>query len=646
MMSQREASLLRRLTQGNDADAFSEITRLYAGVVYGTCLRITGNQAQAADAAQETFYHLLKNAGRITGSLGGWLHQVAIRRAIDLVRRDATRRRHESAIAAEANPVETDQWADVSPLVDEAIGELDEELRDTLLRHYLQGQSMVQIAAAKGVSQPTISRRIEQALEQLRGKLRSKGILVSAPALVGLMPNATTSAPAVVLRELGKMALTGSGSAVSGVATTVFSGLEMKLAMVAVVAVLGVGGFLSYQRNRAAESLLVDTASAQPAVEMGNRESTVVPESLPARSFAATPLMAKVASAPRPMMAGEPLVPTAADSTARTQVESESNWGEAVEGVQVRLRAKQTNWNAGAIPRLFVDVRNQGTRRLVIQKRINGCELELDGRWFRRPINSLETRPLPSPFPPGRQYDGIVVNLDRLWELVDSQDVRRSGRTVPERLGLTPGKHTVRVAVTTSADKTEPGKPVRVVSNPVEIEIEAARAATDGSAPAQAESEFTWGEAVEGVQVRLRAPQTNWYSGTTPRFYVDVRNQGTRHLLVRKQLHSCEVELNGTWFRPGNTRAIAARSSPFPPGRQYDGIVINLENYWQEAGEAARRLGRIKRVPDQLTPGKHTVRVAVTATADKTEPGPPVRAVSNPVEIGIGPAQNSAGARK
>ena len=71
IMSQSEAGLLRRFARAGDPDAFSEITRLYAGMVYGTCLFITGNQEHAAHAAQETFYHLLKNAHRITGSFGG-----------------------------------------------------------------------------------------------------------------------------------------------------------------------------------------------------------------------------------------------------------------------------------------------------------------------------------------------------------------------------------------------------------------------------------------------------------------------------------------------------------------------------------------------------------------------------------------------
>ncbi len=94
-MTESEASLLRRFTQRGDADAFAQLTRLYSGMVYGTCLRITGNQEAAADAAQDTFFEFLKNARRVTGSLGGWLHQVATRRAVDRIRRESSRRQRE-----------------------------------------------------------------------------------------------------------------------------------------------------------------------------------------------------------------------------------------------------------------------------------------------------------------------------------------------------------------------------------------------------------------------------------------------------------------------------------------------------------------------------------------------------------------------
>jgi len=234
---------LRRNAQAPCAEAFAAIVRLHGEMVYGVGLRITGDAHYAADVTQETFFHLLQNAGRITGSLGGWLHQVATRRAIDLVRRDRSRLRREQEYAAQA-AVETDSWAELSPMVDEALSELDEESRGIIVRHFLQGRTMVEIAAEDGVSQPTVSRRVELAVLALRERLRLKGVGVAAGVLGGLLASSTASAmPASVLAELGKMSALSAGAA-SASAKTALSALKLKMA--AAVAIVGVGGGAYY----------------------------------------------------------------------------------------------------------------------------------------------------------------------------------------------------------------------------------------------------------------------------------------------------------------------------------------------------------------------------------------------------------------
>jgi RNA polymerase sigma factor (sigma-70 family) len=256
MKSEHETILLRRFSQTGDADAFSEITRRYAGMVFGTCLRVTGDAGRAQDATQDTFFQLLKQAAKVTGSLGGWLHHVATRRAVDLVRRDNARRQREEAFVADVVR-ETDVWADISPLVDEAMNEIEPDQRELLLRHFLQDQTTVQMAAAEGVSQPTMSRRVEGALEQLREKLRKKGVGVAAAVLGTMMAGMAQKAPVAVLAELGKMSLASSGTA-----TATALGLKAKLAIALAVAVVGTGGFVAYKATRPA-------ASAPPRVLRG-----------------------------------------------------------------------------------------------------------------------------------------------------------------------------------------------------------------------------------------------------------------------------------------------------------------------------------------------------------------------------------------
>jgi len=342
----------------------------------------------------------------------------------------------------------------------------------------------------------------------------------------------------------------------------------------------------------------------------------------------------------------------------------ETAWGEAVEGVQVRLRAKQSKWKQGTVPRLWADVHNQGKRNLSVTTQSNRCELQVDGRWYRRPLYTRELRMRPRPFPPGRQYDDIAVGVDPWWEIPVPRGGRPPWKAGPERLKLTPGQHTIRVALTATAPRSAPGKSVRAISNPVVIEIvaksdEKVGATPKGSAGVTAAeptvettrvkpdaqtppAEAAWGQAVEGVQARLRAKQSKWNEGTVPRLWADVRNQGKRNLFIRTQFNRCELEVDGQWYRGPLPGGRLLRLQPFAPDRQYDNIGVDLHGSWEFAGSRSARTpwgsGR-QRV--KFTPGRHTIRVAFTAMASmkpmagKNAPGTAVRAVSNPVEIEI-----------
>jgi RNA polymerase sigma factor (sigma-70 family) len=140
-MIEKESVLLRRFVSAGDPEAFAEIVRRYAGLVYGTCLRVLADADQAADATQETFFQLMKRAGEVRGSPAAWLHRVAVRKAVDRIREDSARRRREGKYRDGRS--DTDRtWQEVSPYVDEALSGLDEPTRELLVRHYLEGRSM------------------------------------------------------------------------------------------------------------------------------------------------------------------------------------------------------------------------------------------------------------------------------------------------------------------------------------------------------------------------------------------------------------------------------------------------------------------------------------------------------------------------
>ena len=249
-MLETEISLLQRFANKGDSEAFSEIVRRHAGLVYGACLRVLEDKTRAADVVQETFFQLYKDAGHITGSVSSWLHSVATRKAIDVVRKDSRRKRREAKYAADKIR-QAQSWEDISRYVDEGLDDLDDETRQILIQRFFEGWSMADIADGMGISQPTVSRRVESGVSKLRETLRKRGVIVAAAALVSLLAeNAVEAAPALVLKELGKMALLGTTTAVSSgaqtAATGVLTGVKVKIITAAAVTAVGVGGVVSY----------------------------------------------------------------------------------------------------------------------------------------------------------------------------------------------------------------------------------------------------------------------------------------------------------------------------------------------------------------------------------------------------------------
>ena len=162
-MAENEIALLQQFVKHADAEAFSEIVRRHAGMVYGVSLRMLRDESRAADVVQETFLRLLHDADRITESLAGWLHRAATHKAIDAARGDRRRRKREAVYAAD-KLLETHEWQHISGYVDEAMEELDDRARQLLVKHFLEGRTMTDIAADGDMSQATVSRWIESGI--------------------------------------------------------------------------------------------------------------------------------------------------------------------------------------------------------------------------------------------------------------------------------------------------------------------------------------------------------------------------------------------------------------------------------------------------------------------------------------------------
>ena len=214
-MAENEFILLRRFAINGDAVAFSKIVKQHAPLVYGVCLRVLGNKDNAADAVQETFLQLVRDAAQITGSLPNWLHRTATNRAIDVIRQDSQRKKREFNYSVRSANIDSEDnkalWREISVIIDEELENLDDQTREVLILHFFENLATNDIAEKCGISQMTVYRWIESGIELLRLKLKSRGVIVPAALFMALLSeNIVQAAPASIMKELGKIAIAGN----------------------------------------------------------------------------------------------------------------------------------------------------------------------------------------------------------------------------------------------------------------------------------------------------------------------------------------------------------------------------------------------------------------------------------------------------
>jgi RNA polymerase sigma factor (sigma-70 family) len=227
-----DRAALSRYANTGDPSAFAALTQRYQHMVLATCRRVLRSQADAEDAAQETFLKLAKHAGVIRGNAAAWLHACAFGTATDMLRRQGSRVRAErkasldtagEAADATANTDDARTWKELEPLLDEALAQLSPEEREAIVGHYLVGRPQKDLAREAGVSPGTMSRRIDAALAALQSRIRSQGVAIaSGAALAGALSAgiAATDASAGLAASLAKV----------GLAETVLNGKRLVVA--------------------------------------------------------------------------------------------------------------------------------------------------------------------------------------------------------------------------------------------------------------------------------------------------------------------------------------------------------------------------------------------------------------------------------
>src|ERR1035437_5694652 len=218
-------TLLAEYARSRSEPAFRELVSRYIDLVYSTAFRLVGGDAQSAqDVAQTVFVALAAKAGTLPEDvmLGGWLHQHT-RFAAGKFMRTERRRQLRERQAAEMNAIEDhseSNLAQVAPVLDEAIGQLEAEDRTAILLRFFERRDFRSVGDALGSSEDAARKRVDRALEKLHVFLKQRGSTLSAVALgTALVTEAVTAAPAGLAGTTVRIAL-ASSAATGGITAT------------------------------------------------------------------------------------------------------------------------------------------------------------------------------------------------------------------------------------------------------------------------------------------------------------------------------------------------------------------------------------------------------------------------------------------
>lgn len=178
LAAQSDESLLPALARG-DEEAFLAVYRRRQSSVFRYALHVSGDADVAAEAVQETFMALLRDASRLDpsrGTLIAWLFAVARNQVLRQLR---SRNQHlsldddEQAEPAAAGCVLADlEQEQFSVRVREMMATLPAVYREVLVLCDMQDLSYEEVAAIAGCPTGTVRSRLHRARALLAGKLR------------------------------------------------------------------------------------------------------------------------------------------------------------------------------------------------------------------------------------------------------------------------------------------------------------------------------------------------------------------------------------------------------------------------------------------------------------------------------------------
>ncbi len=171
-----EADWISR-AQRADAKAFEFLYRLHVDKVYGLCLRMTGNVAEAEDCTQEAFIQAWNKLDKFRGdsAFSTWMHRIAVNAVLGRIRK-SKRERDRIQLATEEvlSPASINDDGELQDLSD-AVNRLPEGARHVFVLYGVYGYSHEEAGNMLGIATGTSKAQLHRARRLLAQQLIQEG---------------------------------------------------------------------------------------------------------------------------------------------------------------------------------------------------------------------------------------------------------------------------------------------------------------------------------------------------------------------------------------------------------------------------------------------------------------------------------------
>ena len=541
-----DGELMKRFTARRDAAALEALIRRHGPMVLAVCRRVLGNEPDAEDAFQAAFLVFVRKAASVPAPGAG--RRLAVRRGLphgDEGTGGGGAAAREERRAAAMTPMQTEpeeRWAELLPLLDRELSRLPEKYRTAIVLCELEGRSRKEAAGKLGVPEGTLSSRLATGKRMLARRLAP-----TSPPRPGA-PGRGAGASGRVGRPPPLLASTAKAAALVAVGQAAAAVVSTRVAALA-------EGVL---KSMLLTKLTIAVLAAIAVVATGVAAVACRPDGV------AHPAVAGC----REHRAGR--------RTRRTRQRREAGRQARRSDRPYRGAAEGRGRRPGTEGRIGPDQRRRGPHAVCTLTPGNdglggafGQNFRPD--WWKSDRPSLETSAKAVvTLAPGKSISFPFTILRVHYKDRDSFTITGfyavEDKEFAEKLGLWVGK---------------------AEAKPVEVEVS---------------KESAWGEAVDGVQARLRPTKTAWDVGETPEFRPGHAEPGEKAPYQCRVPNFCEIEWDGQWYAYGDKGDLECKSTALEPGKEIDDWVkASLDIPWvHKKDDKEERL--------QVAPGKHTMR--------------------------------------